>query len=548
MTEVTELLDIAKRMDRRKAPWMEYWQQLGDILLPNKADFSQAARKARARTDVIYDGTPRLAAQSLANTIGGLIMPKTSRWFWLTIDDPEVAEVDEVKYWLDDTVERMWAAMYRKSARFMQRTSEVDMSITVFGTGALFIGEDANMAGLTFKAYHLSNYAFEENGDGQIDRFKVDEKLTPRQAIGKWGEASLHPEVLKLAKDPKKADEELCFTQIILPADDYDAKRLDARGMPFKSCTIDVKHEHQVKRSGYHEFPVAVPRWETAPEEVYGRSPGMMALPDAKTLQSMGKTLLIAGQKAVDPPTWAYNDAVISPIRTYPGGHITLDSSASIGTSGGAPIGVLDMGKNMPLGLEMQEATRRQVEAAFFKNLFTLPDDTRLRTATEILARKEEYQRTVGPVFARIEADYPAFIVERVFNVMHRANQFLPFPDVGGENDVKLRFEYLSPIQQARRQAELAAFGQSLEVLRPLAEMKPEVMDNFDEDEIARDLPMAGGFTQDWLRPKDQVEALRAQRAQAQQAAQAVEAAKPVAGAIKDVASAGDIAANQGAV
>src|SRR5690606_580563 len=175
MSDVLDLLDLSKRMDRRKQPWLEYWQQLGDILLPNKADFSRAARKARARTDIIYDGTPRLAAQSLANTIGGLLMPKTSRWFWLTVGDPEVAESDEVKFWLDDTVERMWSAIYRKGARFMQRTAEVDMSITVFGTGALFVGEDSNMSGLTFKAYHLNAYAFEENADGQIDRFKFDD-------------------------------------------------------------------------------------------------------------------------------------------------------------------------------------------------------------------------------------------------------------------------------------------------------------------------------------------------------------------------------------
>jgi hypothetical protein len=548
MSKITDLLDLSKRMDERKAPWLEYWQQLGDILLPNKADFTRAARTARARTDIIYDGTPRLAAQSLANTVDGLTMPKTNRWFWLTMDDPEIAELDEVKFWLDDTAERMWAAVYRKAARFIQRTAETTTSLVVFGTAAMFIGERRDMSGLMFKSFHLRDFAIDENADGQTDRFKVDEHLKPSQAIGKWGEENMHPEVMKLAKDSKHANTDLCFTQIILPSDDYDADKLDTRGMPFKSCVIDVKHEHEVTRSGFHEFPVAIPRWETAPDELYGRSPGMMALPDAKTLQAMGKTLLIAGQKAVDPPTWAYNEAVISPIRTYPGGHITLDGTAAQSLGGGAPIGVLEMGKNMPLGLDMQVAVRQQVEAAFFKNLFTLPDDTRMRTATEILARKEEYQRTIGPVFGRMESDYVGFIVERVFNIMHRAGQFLPFPELPDDREVRLRFEYLSPIQQARKQTELAAFGQSLMVLEPLAAVQPEILDNFDGDEIARDLPMAGGFTQKWLRPKEQVEERRAQRAQQAELAQAAEAAPGVAGAVKDLASAGDIGAAQGAV
>lgn len=548
MSNITDLLDIAKRMDERKGPWLEYWQQLADVLLPNKADFTRAARTARARTDIIYDGTPRLAAASLANTVDGLTMPKTNRWFWLTLDDPELNELDEVKYWLDDTVERMWSAIYRKQARFIQRTAETTTSLVVFGTAALFVGERRDLGGLTFKSFHLRDFAIEEDGEGQINRFKLNEHLTPRQAIGKWGEDRMHPELIKLANDPKQANTELCFTQIILPQDDYDASKLDTRGMPFKSCVIDVKHEHEVSRSGFHEFPVAVPRWETAPDEIYGRSPGMMALPDAKTLQAMGKTLLIAGQKAVDPPTWAYNEAVISPIRTYPGGHITLDASAAANLGGGNPIGVLEMGKNMPLGLDMQMAVRQQVEAAFFKNLFTLPDDTRMRTATEILARKEEYQRTIGPVFGRMESDYIGFIVERVFNIMYRAGQFLPFPELPDDREVKLRFEYLSPIQQARKQAELAAFGQSLMVLEPLALVQPEILDNFDGDEIARDLPMAGGFTQKWLRPKDVVEERRAQRAQQAELAQAAEAAPGVAGAVRDLAEAGNVGADQAAV
>jgi hypothetical protein len=315
--------------------------------------------------------------------------------------------------------------------------------------------------------------------------------------------------------------------------------------MRFKSCVIDVKHEHKVSEAGFEEFPVAVPRWDTTPDETYGRSPGMMALPDSKTLQAMGKTLLIAGQKAVDPPTWAYNDAVVSPIRTFPGGHISL-SSEGIGSISGPPIGVLEMGKNMPLGLDMQKAVRQQVEAAFFKNLFTLPDDTRLRTATEILARKEEYQRTIGPVFGRLEADYIGAVVERVFNVMYRAGQFPPFPELPDDMEVKLVFQYLSPIQQARKQTELASLGTAFEVLAPLMEIDPTIADNIDGDEIVRDLPEAGGWPQKWLKTKDRVEELRAQRQQAQEAQMAVEAAKPVAGAVKDLAGAAESAIGQG--
>lgn len=537
MSDILDLLDLSKRMDQAKMPWLDYWQHLGDILLPSQADFTRATREARPRTDIIYDGTPRLAARGLATTIDGLLKPKTSRWFNVTVTDRDVAEIDEVKLWLEQVSDRMWQAIYRSQARFTQRSAEVDEHLAVFGTGSLFIGENARKTGLLFRSFHLNSIGLEENADGQVDRWKVDEKLNARQAIGRWGEEKLHADVVKAASDPKKANEEFCFTQVILPRDDYEAGRIDQRGLAYRSCVIDVKHEHKVEEGGFHEFPVAVPRWETAPGEVFGRSPGMMALPDAKTLQAMGKTLLIAGQKAVDPPVWAYNDAVISPIRTFPGGTITLDATAAAGING-SPIGTLDMGKNMPLGLDMQAAVRQQVEAAFFKNVFALPIEGRQMTATEILERKEEFLRTIGPVFGRLESDYLGKIVERVFSIMHRAGQFPPFPEIG-DVEVRIEFEYMSPIQKARKETELASLGRAFEILAPLMEVDPSVADNIDADQIVRDLPEAGGIPQRWLRPQAEVEAIREQRAQQQEAALAVEAAKPVAGALKDLTAAG---------
>lgn len=536
MTELLDLLDLSKRMDERKAPWLEYWQQLGDILLPSQADFTRAKREARARTDIIYDGTPRISARGLATTIEGLLKPKTHRWFQVTLSDKDIAEIDEVKLWLEDVADRMWQAMYRPTARYIQNSAEATESLIVFGNGPLMIAENTRKTGLAFRAFHMNACAFETDADGIIDRFKYDEELTARQAIGQWGEQNIHAKVIEAAKDAKKSSQTFTFTTVILPREDYEFGRYDSRGLAYRKCVIDVKHEHKVEEGGYHDFPLAIRRWETAPGEIYARSPGMMALPDAKTLQAMGKTLLIAGQKSVDPPVWAYNDAVLSPIRTFPGGTITLDATAASALGGGAPIGVLDMGKNMPLGLDMQEAVREQVRAAFFEHVFKLPLEGRQMTATEILERKEEFLRTIGPVLGRLETDDLGATVQRVFNIMHRAGQFPPFPEIG-DIEVKIEFEYMSPVQKARKETELASLGRALEILGPLLEIDPAGADNIDVDQIIRDIPEAGGMPQKWLKTKTDVEEIRAQRAQQQEAQMAVEAAKPVAGAIKDIAS-----------
>jgi hypothetical protein len=109
-------------------------------------------------------------------------------------------------------------------------------------------------------------------------------------------------------------------------------------------------------------------------------------------------------------------------------------------------------------------------------------------------------------------------------------------PDVLLEAKVTFRFQ--SPIQQARKQLEIAGLSRSLEMIAPLAEVQPEILDNFNGDEIARDAPEWGGLPMKWLRTKREVEEVRGTRSEQGQGQQALAAAGPVSQAIKNVATA----------
>jgi len=37
MARVHDILDRWKKWESRKAPWLEYWQQLSEVLLPNQS-------------------------------------------------------------------------------------------------------------------------------------------------------------------------------------------------------------------------------------------------------------------------------------------------------------------------------------------------------------------------------------------------------------------------------------------------------------------------------------------------------------------------------
>src|SRR3546814_17982240 len=97
--------------------------------------------------------------------------------------------------------------------------------------------------------------------------------------------------------------------------------------------------------SGYHQMPYICPRWDTSSGEDYGRSPGMVALPDANTAQAIGETMLVAGQRAADPPILVPSDAFIDAPNTFPGGLGRYEADP-IRDLGFHPFQVLDVGRN----------------------------------------------------------------------------------------------------------------------------------------------------------------------------------------------------------
>ena len=139
-------------------------------------------------------------------------------------------------------------------------------------------------------------------------------------------------------------------------------------------------------------------------------------------------------------------------------------------------------------------------------------------------------------MFGRLETDYIGHVVGRVFGIMERAGALPQRPDI--LLDTKVQFRFQSPIQQARKQLEIAGLSRSLQLLAPLAEVQPEILDNFDGDRIARDAPEWGGMPIKWMRTERQVEDMRGGREQAGQEQQALAASGPVSAAIKNVATA----------
>jgi len=507
---VTKLIQRWRSLQEDKGRWNSHFDDLARVMLPRRLGFNSETIEGERRTDDIFDGTPMQAARGLANAVGGMMRPEGLPQVEMKADDESLNDLDEAKTWFSDSEERLKNAFNNPHSRFRQSSGEIDLDLVVFGTGVMFVGESQKRNRLLFQSLHLKDATVFFSEEGEPEGMFLKRKFSARQLDARFGRNKLS--VRTRERIEKTPDDKVDILHVVIPREESRSESLFARNLPFADLWIEIEAKQEISVGGFHEFPFIVPRWDTSSGEDYGRSPGMVALPDSDTAQAMGETILIAGQRAASPPIMAPNDGSFDALNTFPDGISYYDVETAVAVRGN-PFFPLESGMNLPITRDMQTDTRQQIMNAFFKNILNLPLEGPQMTATEIIQRKEEFMREIGPVFGKLETDYTAPMVERAFMIMLRAGAFAPIPQVlQGQN---IRFEYDSPVKRIRQQIEAVAAKQWASEMLVLGEAKPEAMDLVNVDELGRFSAEALGIPDKIVNGADIVAQIRQARQQA---------------------------------
>ena len=278
-----------------------------------------------------------------------------------------------------------------------------------------------------------------------------------------------------------------------------------------------------------------VPRWSKTSGEVYGRSPAMMCLPDIKMVNEMMKTTIRAAQKATDPPLLVPDDGFILPLRTIPGGLNYYRSGTN------DRVEPLTTGSRPDIGLDYIESRREHITKTFHTDWLQLREGPQM-TATEVLQRQEEKMRLMGPMVGRLQSELLGPMIDRVFNILTRRGQ-LPMAPTEFEGQ-QLAVDYVTPVARAQKAQLVFNLSRFLEQMVPLANLKPEMLDNLDFDATFRwahstlDAPMMT------LTNMESMAQQRQQRAQQVQAMMEQEQANAQAAQIKDLGAANQSLSN----
>lgn len=530
-----ELLQVSDRLFSKKMMLDGLRQRLADEFFPERANFQVSRLDGEDYQKNSYESVPAINRRTLADAIGALTRPKQQPWMKIRPED-ERLHTDNSLPWCDWATSRTHKMLYNRFSGFHRCMRMGDNDIVSFGDGIVSVTEDEERTGKpVFDWHHLRDVVWTRDRRHRVNRFDRKWKLSLRDFVRMWGEGKLP----SARQDQLKREpfEEVEVRHIVMDAYDYDGVKGMERGKRWASIYILPENRTilNAPKAGYFEFPYIVRPWESSDYSQYGYSPAaMLGLCDARLLQSQAAIILDAGERAVDPPIIATQEAILSGPYSHAGSITMVDPQYDERL--GAAMRTLDTTGNLSIGLDMKVDTREVLAAAWYINKLNLPSDNDM-TAYEVGERVGEYIRSIGPVIEPFEEHNQA-ILDVVFQMMLRLGQYGNYEDIPQEiRGADIGFEIEGPVRAAYARQKTVKAREAWEATKLIAEIKPTFLDNVNEDELGRDAISGIGGEHKWLRPVEEVAQKREADAVVMKQQQQMDEARNAIAMAKDGAS-----------
>ncbi len=522
------------QLENEYATWKPHYQELSTFLLPRNGRFFTSDRnKGQRRHNSIHDNT---GTHAVRVTGSGLMSGATSParpWVRIVTSSPELNREFSVQQWLDE-VTRMVLRVFAKSNTYRVLHMMYE-ELAVFGTAACLVTADLenviHCTPLTVGEYRL---ATDYKGAVNTCYRRFDKSVA--EVVKEFGYDNCSPTVQDLYDEGHLQN---CVTimHVIEPRADRDPDKVDALNMPWKSVYYECGREDQkwLRESGYTYFPVLAPRWAVTAGDTYGHSPGMEALGDVKQLQheQLRKAQGIDFQTL--PPMLMPAESKGQEHKWIPGGTSYVNSTTP--TQGIRP--AFEVRLDLSHLLADIQDVRERINSAFFADLFlmlSLQPGTQRMTATEVAERHEEKLIQLGPVLERLHTELLAPLVRLTYQELADAGHLPPPPPE--ISDEGLTLEFVSMLAQAQRAIAVSGIERAIGVIGSVAEAKPMVLDNLDEDALWQEVTDMLGVSPRISRNPDERSKLRRARAESEKAAASLAASQQQAATAKDLAAA----------
>lgn len=537
---MSDVKDKLKALNARRAGMnAEYdyvepiYREIRDIMQPTRGRFQKEERRRSAAVNKrIIDSAAQKAHRTLVSGLMAGVTSPSRPWFKLGVYDRGAQEDFEVKQWLHVVQQRMYDVI--RASNTYRMFSQCYSDLGLFGVfGGLMVGDFENV--IHTHSFPMGTFRLAEDEKSRMNAMHYSCKKTVGQLVKQFGEESVSNSTRQAYKNNdlhKKVD----IHHAIEERRDRDPLSSLAKDMPIASYYWEAGENNKLlSEGGYGVNNILAPRWDQQDGEVWPTQwPALLALGDAVQLQVQHMDKAQAIQYSYKPPMVA-PAGFTKRFRNVPGGVTTLNT-ADLQKGGIRP--AMEVRPDVGALMADISETQRRISSAFFEDLFlmTSMSDRRQVTATEIAERHEEKLIVLGPVLESLDYELLSKVIEAAFHYMVEADIIPDAPDALVGTPIKV--EYVSLLAQAQKAVGVAAIERTLGFAGSLAQLKPEVIDNLDGDNMLREFVDQVGPPPNTLTAPEQVESIRQVRAQKAQQQEMVEAAEPMANAAKLISEA----------
>ena len=505
--QITFIIKLMDSMATDRSNFESIWEEIGKYIVPFKDDVTSDLVPGSKKGHTIFDSTGVRSNTELASALHGFLTNPTEQWFGFQTGDEEVDSRDDVQKYFQTVALILMNTM--NNSNFQTAIAETFEEIGSFCTAVMKVVEDDEFD-IRFLTHPIRWYYIKENSKGIVDTIYHRFEMTVPQLIDEYGEENIPPELLDGYQ--RIADRKHEVRILIAPWKKYRLPK-GKHGMGYVSIHILTNsssrdnNRHVLKLDGYFENPFIVARWSKVPGEVYGRGPGFKALPEIKLLNKYRETRIENIQLRTTPPIQVPDDGVLLPVRIAPRA-INFYRSGSKDR-----IDKIDLGGDMRADNEEVAELKQSIREAFLLDKLQIREADRM-TAQETAIRRDENLRLLSPNLTRFNSELFRPMIERSYRVLERRGRFPEPPPILNGKDVKIT--YLSQIARAQKTARADSVTRTIQLIAPMLNAKPEMMDNFDGDEMSRYAASTFDLPHKILTDVEEVKKIRQARQKAQ--------------------------------
>ena len=507
---------------RRDGYWLQVWREVRQYCMPTYSDYLS---EGGARGMNIFDTTAIEARKRLAAGMYNWMAPPDKRWFEIVPQSDELAKDEEVKDYFSEVTKVVSIALANSNWASVLIQALNNLAC---GLDAVVYCEDGGIhTALNFRSFPVETVCYSENSRGRVDTVFREFEMTSRQLVQEFGRDDLPDSIRAEGADPRRQDRKHKILHAVFPRQNRDVELIDNKNMPFADVYIELETKRVIYESGFEEYPFAVCRFDKSDNETYGRGPGIDMLPTIKMLNRMQQAYIIASEHGADP-SWLVPDGSLlaKNFDRDPGAVIPYKPDVN-----GAKPEMLPVSGATAKEFQDIKEVQNNVKVGFFWDIFDPLGDLKQITATEAEIRNEGKMIPFAPIAGNLHSELFRVVIHRVFGIVSRRGM-LPEPPQKLLEQPDYKIEFVSKIALSIKKIESLGWLQTEASLANIAAAKPDIMDNFDLDEIARDIALVNGSSPKWLVPAKERDQLRAERAQQMQAQQAAEQLAAGAGAL----------------